>query len=467
MSEYDFSDLFILDIANNHNGSVQRAKEIINQHHYIPANRAVFKLQLRNLSTYIHPDYRESKQARRFLDTRLYDDDMKEIAWHVRKNGYMLATTPFDEDSVDLALSLQSDIIKIASCSAADWPLINVAAETGLPMVFSTGGLDISQIDNIVSFCEHKGIDFAIHHCVSIYPTSLGECALGRIAELKGRYPGITIGWSTHEDPRRTDIIKVAYALGARLFERHISIGEMNAYSSDPDQISEWYSAWLEVQQMMRPHQSPTIEKEAGNLAPLQRGKYPDGSLVIPARGTLEWDKGHVAPTEHQTPASVIKQAVHEIKAILNYAGVHLPPEWETEFSHHYGPLHFRSTGVTMVDIVNRHYAKKILIMLPGQHHPSHYHKIKDETFCLLWGDLTVDIDGKEHKLVPGEIITVAPGTWHSFWSEGGCVVEEVSTTSISGDSVYKDPAINNLRPDERKTRVTNWGRFQLEDALG
>ena len=112
--------------------------------------------------------------------------------------------TPFDEPSVGLISRMNFDIIKIASCSAKDWPLLEKAAETGLPVVFSTGGLGLANIDDLVSFFDHRGCDFAIMHCVSLYPIPPGNFHLNQIEVLKNRYRGHTIGWSTHEDPDAT-----------------------------------------------------------------------------------------------------------------------------------------------------------------------------------------------------------------------------------------------------------------------
>ena len=461
---FDFDDLIILDIANNHNGSLEHAKKIVDEMPNTFCDNTAIKLQLRNLDTFIHPDYVDSKQAKRFLDTRMADDDFKLLAQYIHSSDFLLSCTPFDEDSVDTSLSLGCNILKIASCSANDWALIECAGESGLPMVFSTGGLTIHEVDNIVSFCEHKAIDFALHHCVSIYPTQVNQMNLSRITEFKERYPGITIGWSTHENPDRTDIIKSAYGYGARMFERHVASGERNAYSSDGEQVMAWLNSLVEAKRM---HESTPVADtvEQSNLAPLKRGLYrrKNNSLFRAIPNNLE---GVIDETPEMDRAFILKQDIHEIKAILSYAKVALPVEWVTEFSHHYGPELFRTTGATIIETINRHYAKKLIIMLPGQSHPMHYHKIKDEAFITLWGDLEVTIDGDTYQLAPGESAVVPPGTWHSFSSQNGAIFEEVSTTSIAGDSVYKDPDINLLTNDERKTRVDRWGRFQLQELL-
>ena len=75
-------------------------------------------------------------------------------------------------------------------------------------------------------------------------------------------------------------------------------------------------------------------------------------------------------------------------------------------------------------------------------------------------GDLELTLDDITRKLTPGEICLVMPGVWHSFKTEKGCVFEEISTTHFKSDSVYKDPLINEMKLEDRKTKVPNWGRY-------
>src|SRR5262249_33570214 len=149
--------------------------------------------------------------------------------------------TPFDELSVQRIADMGFDLIKVASCSAKDWPLMEAVAETNLPVVFSTGGLKIEDIDNIVVFSEHRALSFALMHCVSIYPTPPDACNLHNIVMLLQRYGNVCVGWSTHEDPDATAPVQMAVAFGAKIFERHIGLPAdnmpLNNYSSNPEQI--------------------------------------------------------------------------------------------------------------------------------------------------------------------------------------------------------------------------------------
>ena len=114
---------------------------------------------------------------------------------------------------------------------------------------------------------------------------------------------------------------------------------------------------------------------------------------------------------------------------MLNYAKINLGNEFNVEYSHHYGISKFDKVGCILIECINREYCKKILIQLPGQGHPFHYHKRKEETFQVLWGNMELNIDGRIKTLLPGDTALVLPGTWHKFRTETGFIAEEISTT--------------------------------------
>ncbi|MDQ7073219.1 MAG: N-acetylneuraminate synthase family protein [Gammaproteobacteria bacterium] len=72
------------------------------------------------------------------------------------------------------------------------------------------------------------------------YPTPREHLQLGQISLLKKTFPDLPIGYSTHEEPDETEAIKMAIALGAQLFEKHVGVGELNAYSANPQQVRAW-----------------------------------------------------------------------------------------------------------------------------------------------------------------------------------------------------------------------------------
>ena len=111
------------------------------------------------------------------------------IAAH--KEGLINIATPFDERSVKNCQELQIEILKVASASANDWPLLEAIADAGLPIIASTGGLTIRDIDRLVNFLTYRNADFAILHCVSIYPTPNNKLNLNFMERLMKRYRGV------------------------------------------------------------------------------------------------------------------------------------------------------------------------------------------------------------------------------------------------------------------------------------
>ena len=93
---------------------------------------------------------------------------------------------------------------------------------------------------------------------------------------------------------------------------------------------------------------------------------------------------------------------------------------------------------------------------MPNQKHPFHHHKKKEETFHLLYGDMTVELDGEEKKANAGDMVIVERGVNHNFRSDHGAVFEEVSTTHFKNDSFYEDQKIMDNN-NNRKTQMTYW----------
>ena len=508
MSKLHFENLFVLDLANNHQGSLSHAQSIIDEVGSVIDRqqvRAAFKFQFRQLNTFIHPDHHKKsdlKHIQRFLSTRLERSDYERLLQQVKELGMLGMCTPFDETSVGIIREMKFDIIKVASCSAKDWPLLEAVAASDLPVICSTGGLGMEEIDDLVSFLEHRAVDFALMHCVSIYPTPSEKCQLNQIDVMRNRYPDRVIGWSTHEDPDSTSPVQIAVAKGAKMFERHVGIEteaiKLNQYSSTPEQLERWIIAHKKSLELCGQIERISDDEEIESLNSLKRGVYAkkniekgqsiqraDVFFAMPfEEGQLasgEWCEGIIAHADFsqnksigidaiQVPLKsevhVIKDAVHEVKALLNEARIPLSSEFEVEYSHHYGIPKFRDYGAVIINCINREYCKKIVIQIPNQKHPAHYHKLKEETFQVLYGVLHLNRDGQERTFYPGDTCLVMPGVWHSFWTDTGCVFEEISTTHHNHDSIYRDSAINDLPREERKTKVDHWGRFQLPSLV-
>lgn len=499
MGKNIFNELFIFEMANSHQGSVEHGKAIIREMGKIARKyniRAAVKLQYRDLDTFIHPDYKlqeDVKHIPRFMSTRLSYEQFCELVHEIRKEGMITMSTPFDETGVDWCMDQGIEIIKIASCSALDWPLLTKAAGTRKPLIISTGGKTLSDIDKLYNFFTHRGCEFAFLHCIAEYPAPYEGLQLDFIDRMNRRYRDITIGYSGHENPDDNTVPMLAIAKGAKILERHVGLPtetiSLNAYSMNPEQADRWVESALRAKKICttkKENDKYVSQDELDSLRSLMRGVYArrdiregeileetDVFFAMPCQeGQLtsgEFKPGMVATKNYvlnekiteqpkMTGVGVVRNAIHDAKGMLYEAGIALGKDFEVELSHHHGIQHFRQQGAIIINIINREYCKKLIIVLPGQKHPEHAHRIKEETFQLLYGDLEVEILGQESKkLKPGDMQTVLRGEYHSFSSVNGAIFEEVSTQHMKSDSYYRDPEIARLDPMERKTFLKKW----------
>lgn len=288
-----FEDLFVLELANNHGGRLERGLKIITEYSRVVRFnniRAAIKLQLRDVDTFIHKAFRQRTDIRyikKTLDTQLGRDDFAVMVQAIRQGGCIPMATAFDEASVDLCLDLGLPILKVASSDINDWFLLEKIAKPRRPVIVSTGGSSLKDMDDLVTFFENRNIPLAINHCVAIYPSERFELELNQIDFLRHRYPHHTIGFSSHEYQDWTTSIAIAYAKGARTFERHIDIDDgttaVMPYCSLPDQIDTWFKAWLGVREMCgAPGSQRRLipEKEMKYLDALVRGVYAKHDLA-------------------------------------------------------------------------------------------------------------------------------------------------------------------------------------------
>jgi N-acetylneuraminate synthase len=288
-----FEDLFVLELANNHWGNLERGLKIITDFSRIVRFnnvKAAIKLQFRDVDSFIHKDYRQNQEIRyikKTMDTRLSRKDYARLVDAIRKGGCIPMATPFDEASVDQCVEQNIEIIKIASSDINDWSLIETIAATRRPTIVSTGGSSLKSIDDMVKFFFNRNIPLAINHCVALYPSEDHELELNQIDFLKERYPHNVIGFSTHEYHDWHTSITVAYAKGARTFERHIDIEadgiDVSKYCSLPHQIDEWFKAHQKAVAMCgAPGTQKRVppEREIRYLDGLVRGVYARKKLV-------------------------------------------------------------------------------------------------------------------------------------------------------------------------------------------
>ena len=496
-----FNNLVVLEMANNHMGDLNHGLKMIQEFAevvkpYKDKFNFAWKFQFRDIDTFIHPDFQDRtdiKYVKRFKETKLSEKNILLLKEEASNHGFLTMCTAFDENSVDLLSSMNFDIAKIASCSSTDWPLLNKISELDIPIIASTAGTKLEDIDNVVSFFQHRNKQLAIMHCVGEYPTDAKKLQLNQIDLFKERYKDVTIGFSTHEHPNNPTAVKLAVAKGVTHFEKHIAVDTeqypKNGYSATPKDVDRWLSSMVEAYEMCGIENERHIfsDKEISDLRQFRRGVFAkrkikvgeslnednvfyawpnqdeqllstDMSKFIEYTSNKQLDVNEPifnSNIESRNRWSNLWNIVNDIKSFINKSGVVFPGKADLEISHHYGIENFYETGLTMITVVNREYCKKLIIVLPGQRHPEQHHKQKEETFMILHGKVNLFIDGVKSALSEGDTFTIFPPSKHSFSSENGCVIEEVSSTHFPDDSFYTDETIN--KNPNRKTIISYW----------
>ena len=494
---FNFDKLFIFEMANNHGGDLQHGLATIAEMAKVCKKYNFtfgFKLQYRHLDSFIHPDFKgrqDIKYVKRFEDTCLSEKDLKTLKDSILAAGFVPICTPFDEVSVDLIEKHGFKIMKIGSCSFTDWPLLERIAKTDLPIIASTASATLEEIDQVVTFFEHRNKNLCLMHCVGEYPTKSNNLQLNQIDLLKSRYPGIAVGFSTHEEPDNLEPVSIAVAKGARVFERHVAIVSekypVNAYSSLPAQVDQWLAAARAAFLICGAQEGryQISEKERNDLQGLKRGVF--AKIDLKAKEKITKDNSFYAipcqagqlvandiskyaeytllknlkanqpvifkDLEVKNLREKVLKIIKELKEVILKSHIALPEKIDLELSHHYGIDRYEEWGAAILNCINREYCKKLIILLPGQKHPFHHHLKKEETFQVLYGSMEVTIGKEVKSLKAGAMLTVERGARHDFASKEGVIFEEVSTTHYKDDSFYEDRTICSNK--DRKTEMT------------
>jgi N-acetylneuraminate synthase/sialic acid synthase len=236
----------IAEIGHNHQGSLEQAKELFRaaKDAGVDAvklqkrdNRRLFTRELYE-SPYDNensfgPTYGEHREA-----LELGRDDYLELRGLASELGLVFFATAFDEASADLLEELDLPAYKLASGDLRNTPLLRHVASFGKPLLLSTGGATIEDVDRAVETVLPINTQLCLLQCTAAYPAAVEELELGVITTFRERYPEVVVGLSDHQDGIAMAL--VAYMLGARVIEKHFTLshtakGTDHAFSLLPE----------------------------------------------------------------------------------------------------------------------------------------------------------------------------------------------------------------------------------------
>jgi pseudaminic acid synthase len=251
----------IAELSGNHNGSIDRAREIISA---AAANGAdAIKLQSYTPDTItIKSDRPEFRVTGGLWDGYtlwdLYAWAHTPFEWHAplfehaKACGITCISTPFDHTAVDLLEDLDAPFYKVASFEMTDLPLVRRIAQTGKPVVISTGLANEQEIRMSVEMAkEHGSGEIVLLHCISSYPAPIDQANLRAIATLTRKFDCLA-GLSDHTLGNTAAIASVA--LGASVIEKHFTLNREDGgpdaeFSMEPKDLAaltrDVRDAWL------------------------------------------------------------------------------------------------------------------------------------------------------------------------------------------------------------------------------
>lgn len=243
----DSSQAFVIaELGHNHQGNLETCLQLIRAAAF--AGASAVKLQKRHNKTLFTekafnapynsenafgPTYGSHREALEFGKEE-YQACMEEA----KRCGVIFFSTAFDYKSADFLADLDVPAYKIASGDLKSLPLLKYIASIGKPMIVSTGGADIEDIDLAVEVIQKEGAPLAVLQCTAAYPPKFEELNLKVIDTLRSRYPEVVIGYSGHDSGIAMSL--VAFVLGARVIEKHFTLnramkGTDHAFSLEPD----------------------------------------------------------------------------------------------------------------------------------------------------------------------------------------------------------------------------------------
>lgn len=274
--------LIIAEAGVNHNGSLQRAFEMVDA----AANCGVdyvkfqtFKAELLVNRYAPTAQYQKANLKENATDSQLdmlrklelSFNDFIELAEYCRRKGVGFLSTPFDFESIRFLASMKLDYMKVPSGEITNLPYLRMIAQTGIPVIMSTGMSTIDEIEAAVSVLKTNGLadkDITLLHCNTEYPTPFGHVNLLAMDAIK-QATGLAVGYSDHT--LGIEVPVAAVALGATVIEKHFTLdrslpGPDHAASLTPDELKQMVSSIRNIEEAMGKHEKFVTDSERKNI---------------------------------------------------------------------------------------------------------------------------------------------------------------------------------------------------------
>jgi sialic acid synthase len=296
----DEGDCFVIaEVGHNHQGSVERCRELFRVAKECGVDAV--KLQKRDnrslftRAMYDKPYDNENSFGATYGEHRealeFGRDEYVELQRYSRELGLSFFATAFDIPSADFLAELDMPAYKIASGDLNTLPLLEHVARAGKPMLVSTGGATLDDIQRAYDTIMPINPQLCFLQCTAAYPASAEELNLRVITTLRERFPELVVGLSDHENGIAMAV--AAYVLGARVVEKHFTLnhtdkGTDHAFSLEP----------IGMRKLVRDLRRTRVALGDGVKAPLPRERQPLVKMGKKLVASRQLCAGHVLRRE-------------------------------------------------------------------------------------------------------------------------------------------------------------------------
>lgn len=295
--------VIIAEAGSNHDGSLERAKELVDA--AADAGCDAIKFQLFSAEELVRKEHPAIEILRSVEFPRSWTRDLADYA---RKRGIAFCASPFDADAIDMLAGAGVPFIKIASPEIHDLPLIRHAARTGLPLVISTGMATVAEAQIALEAAREKGAkNVCMLHCVSLYPTQLEHINLRMMPDLAAHL-SIPVGLSDHSQSKI--VPAAAVAMGARVIEKHFTLsrdlpGPDHGYAMEPGELAETVAAIRDIENALGSSEKQPLygveDIPLNNKAYVSATDIPAGSEITEAVLKVKRVPDGIRPSEAHT----------------------------------------------------------------------------------------------------------------------------------------------------------------------
>lgn len=298
-SLWESSPFIIAEAGVNHGGDLDQALQMVEaaseagidaiKFQTYKASRIATRTSEAYWDTSLEPAQNQFELFSRF--DGFEPDDYRQLSEACQAHEIMFMTTPFDADCIEWLDDLLS-IYKVASADITNFTLLKRIANTGKPIVLSTGASTIGEIEEALAFVKSNGCpQVALLHCTLSYPTLAQDANVAAISHLQAAFPESPLGFSVHTVPEDSfAAISAAFVLGARIIEKHFTLdkslpGNDHYHAFDPPDFIRLVTQLERLQTLMGPQRKSVLTSEEESRKHARRSlvtrcDIPKGSIL-------------------------------------------------------------------------------------------------------------------------------------------------------------------------------------------